>query len=402
MQSWSESQSQSKILNVNIVLILITVSLISISPQVFGDEQIGTIIKEDVVVFEVGKFEDVQVQHVIKSGVWSENNPKFLQILLGEHSNLMVTDEDGDRLSFSYKETSENLKFVQLNQKAASLDLVVTYDLKNFMEKNNGMWEKHLVFPIDVQIFFDDSVGLVFLNERPIELNDAKGINCVGCEIDLKFFDDESVSEKRIEKNGEVFFIEVLSNGNIQEFEINEKLNFLNFNVEGYEQFFVLKIPLKLILNPYEVYFTEYDDESLDQVDKIRKSEFNQNMEYTKISFKTTQNGIVSIVGATQEQHEILLDKIEKRITSQVESEFIEKKAGVPLPLPGTGVDLKGDNVSENNNRQELSFADELMDRNNNSEEDLENNSIVVGIFLFIVIVIVIIIVGIIVKRKKN
>ena len=53
MQSWSESQSQSKILNVNIVLILITVSLISISPQVFGDEQIGTIIKEDVVVFHV-------------------------------------------------------------------------------------------------------------------------------------------------------------------------------------------------------------------------------------------------------------------------------------------------------------------------------------------------------------
>ena len=40
------------------------------------------------------------------------------------------------------------------------------------------------------------------------------------------------------------------------------KLNFIN-------QLYVLKIPVENFLNPYEVYFTEKDDTSLDQIDTI-------------------------------------------------------------------------------------------------------------------------------------
>ena len=41
----------------------------------------------------------------------------------------------------------------------------------------------------------------------------------------------------------------------------------LNFNVKDGEQLFVLKIPVMNFLNPYQVYFTENDDTSLDHID---------------------------------------------------------------------------------------------------------------------------------------
>ena len=387
-------------MDIKVIFVLITIGLVSISPQVFGDEEIGTVVVEDIITFKVGKFEDVEVEHVIKSGAWSQNNPKFLQILLGDHSNLMVTDEDGDRLSFSYKETSENLKFVQLNQKAAGLDLVVTYELKNFMEKNNGMWGKDLVFPTDVVILFENDIELIFVNERPIDVKNVKGINCVGCGMQLKFFDDETATTKKINKFGETLNIEVLSNKNISQFAFNEEINLLNFSVEGDEHLIVLKIPLKLILNPYEVYFTENDDKSLDQIDKIRKTEFYQDDEYVKVSFKTTQDGVVSIVGTTQEQHEMLLDRIEKRISSEVESKDLEEKKGIPLPLPGTGINIEGDE-HETDDNPELSFADDLKNtENDSSSENLENDSTVFGIVVAVAVAITII--GIIIKMKRN
>ena len=69
------------------------------------------------------------------------------------------------------------------------------------------------------------------------------------------------------------------------------------------------KIPLEKFLNPYEVYFTEKDDTSLDQLDKIRKTEFSQDETHVSISFRTNSEGTVSIVGATPEEHQKRLEQ---------------------------------------------------------------------------------------------
>ena len=73
-----------------------------------------------------------------------------------------------------------------------------------------------------------------------------------------------------------------------------------------------MKIPFELFLNPFDVYLTEKDDMDLEQIDKIRKTEFSQDEKYVKLSFKTNMEGTVSIVGATQEAHERKLEQMEK------------------------------------------------------------------------------------------
>lgn len=395
MQRWSKSQFQSKILERKLILIVITLTIISISPQVFAEDVIQSLVKEDNIVFEVGKDADVNVKHIIKSGGWSENNPKFLSILLGDHSNLMVKDEDGDQLSFSYKETSENEKYVQLNQKAAGLDLIVSYDLKEFMKKDNGLWKKHFLFVnIETMIYFDEDVNLIFANSRPINVEEARGINCIGCELKLEFFGDSAfVYTVESEKEDRKLYTDIISNEKISEIQFRKELNLLNFDVDGKDQLFVLKIPLELILNPYEVYFTDKDDAILDQADKIRKSEFYQDEDFVKISFRTIGEGTISVLGATMDEHQKTVEKLEKRKAAEIESSLIEEKKGAALPFPNSMTENKNI-LGENVNEEKLSFGDDLVKKQDVEETDNVTIFVIIGIVVAIII-------GIIVKLKK-
>ena len=88
-----------------VLVIIFSAVLISISPQVFAEEDLdallaeknAVLIEQQQVIFEVGKYSDVQVKHVIETGAWSENRPRVIEVLPGAHSNLTVLDEDGYR-----------------------------------------------------------------------------------------------------------------------------------------------------------------------------------------------------------------------------------------------------------------------------------------------------------------
>ena len=88
---------------------LVSIVMISISPQVFAEEDLdvllkeknGVLIEQQKIIFEVGNHSDAHVKHVIETGAWNEDRPRLIEILPGMHSGLTVTDEDGDRLNFS-------------------------------------------------------------------------------------------------------------------------------------------------------------------------------------------------------------------------------------------------------------------------------------------------------------
>ena len=129
-----------------VLVIIFSIVLISISPQVFAQDDLDSLlaeknavlIEQQEIIFEVGKYSDVQIKHVIETGAWSENMPRVIEILPGAHSNLTVVDEDGDRLGFSYDaETFGDSKYIILNQKLGNYDLIAEYTLYNFMELKN-------------------------------------------------------------------------------------------------------------------------------------------------------------------------------------------------------------------------------------------------------------------------
>ena len=306
MQRCSKFQFQSKILEKKFLFIIFSIVLISVSSQVYAQEDLGLLVEQQEIIFEVGKHSDVHVKHVIETGAWNSDRPRIIEILPGTHSSLTVVDEDGDRLNFSYDgETFEESKYIILNQKLGNYDLIAEYDLDNFMELKDGIWKKDFLFTFDVLVMVEEDMELIFVNSRPVDVTDAKGINCIGCQLTLEYIQDEKISTKQISSSQGEFEIEFLSNKEVFEIEFIEGgTQLLNFDVKNKDQLYVLKIPLENFLNPYDVYFTEKDDTNLDQLDKIRKTEFSQDETHVNLSFRTFSEGTISIVGATPEEHQ--------------------------------------------------------------------------------------------------
>tara|TARA_Y100000590_G_scaffold297820_1_gene335728 strand:+ start:1397 stop:2539 length:1143 start_codon:yes stop_codon:yes gene_type:complete len=376
-----------------ILLVLFIISFISITPQIFAQEDLGLLIEQQTIVFEVGKYSDITVQHIIESGSWGENRPRIIEILPGEHSNLSVKDEDGDRLNFSYdKDTFEESKYIILNQKLGNYDLIAEYTLENFLEFNQGLWTKEIAFSHDVIVKVDDDISMIFVNSRPIDVTDAKGINCVGCYMSLEFLDNEETFF--IDITDLEISIEVLSNGKISNLEFIKEKKLLNFEVEKNNQLFVLKIPFKLILNPFEVYFADKEKSVLEQTDKIRKTEFSQHDTHVYLSFRTFGEGKISILGAPLDDHEKRLDQVAKMKASEVESSIVKEKKGVVVPIPGQGGIPQ--NSLEVEDTPQFSFQDELK------KGPISTNSGLDGTVILIISgVIAAIIIGIIIKLKR-
>ena len=214
----------------------------------------------------------------------------------------------------------------------------------------------------------------------------------------MLFRSDNNSKTKLISFNEKEIPIEVFSNHGISKIDyVYGGSQFLSFNVDNVDQLIVLKIPFELLLNPLNVYFTEKEDTSLDQLDKIRKTEFNQDETHVSVAFRTSSEGVVSVTGATAEEHERVLEQIKKRTQGEIKSDIIEeKKSGIAIPIPGSGQPTNNPSETMISEKEELSFADEL------SKGQTTESSQDYTIILAIIGIIAAIIIGVIVKVKKN
>jgi hypothetical protein len=349
------------------------------------------VIQTDKMIFEIGKNDKVRVQHVVIGDAWSPNEPKLIKMLPGKHSNLELTDEDGDYLRPMgfVGETFGESEYIIAGQKAAiAYDLHASYDLENFLEiSDDGLWTKHFLFPHDVTIYFDKDIEMVFANSRPVDLSEAGGVNCIGCNLKIEFFDETEPIRKTVIRNedkfeeisntGEEFTLEFLTNGEIDDVKFLNELNYFSFNSNKENKLFMLKIPLDLLLSPYHVYVTEFDQKILRESDKIRSTEFKQTDTHANITFRPTSEGIVHVVGSNEIEHEKLLVKLQERLDQ------LEKEESSPVNQNEIVKEESEENLYEN-----------WGDSKTNNDED---NTII----LIIIGIVAAIIVGIVIKLKK-
>ena len=378
-----------------LIFLIISVVLVSTQPIVFGDTEklrdeqknleIGQLISSDNIIFEITKDEKIHVKHVIKFGEWTGTH-KHIELIDGKRTNLKVADEDGDLYGYGINGNSfEESQYVILKQKLAAYDLIVEYDLEDYMILEDNLWSKKINYPFDIQMNFENGIEIVFVNDRPIELSKVKGINCIGCNMMLDFFNDKQIFTEEILHEERSNNLELVSNKEIKNFNAKTGMNIIEFEVEGNDQFVVADIPLEIILNPFDVYLTDVNDNTLDQLEKIRKTEFSQNDNSVKVGFKAKNGGVISIVGASIDEHESLLAKIENR---DLDRDLINNQSS----------------MKENEQKNEMNvvsseeiFSDwENRSKNNNSENDYMLIYVIIGIIIAIGIIVAI------VKLKKN
>ena len=402
MQRWSKFQFQSRMLKSDFILIIALVGLVLVFPQSFAQnedgeekrsismiqqfsaeekrERLGEIIEIDImeqkIRLKVGTDSDVKVSHVIKSGYWLDNEPRMVKILPGIHSEIRVTDEDEDYYPYTWDNTTfENSDYVILQQKLRNYDLIVEYKLENFLQLEDSLWKTDINFPTDVEIIFDENVDIAYINSRPIDISQADGINCIGCQMKLEFLNEKKFFVEEIITEEVENEIKFWSNGEINDFEFNYEIREIYFKIEKDDQLVTLEIPRDVILFPFEVYLTQEDDDILDQIDKIRKTEFDHNEDSVKLSIRPASVGEVSIIGATQDKHDAMFEKT------------IEKQESIENPME----------VVEEPERKVTS--QEIFE---SWEESTETESPDYTIILVIMGIIAAIIIGIIIKIKKN
>ena len=162
--------------------------------------------------------------------------------------------------------------------------------------------------------------------------------------------------------------------------EFNKEINEIYFETEKNNQLITLDIPLSLILYPLSVYLTNGDDDTLDQEDKIRKTEFFHDGNSVKISIKPENIGKISIIGATQDEYQDALSKINERKEQVSESE----RDFAPPQIQEELIEV-----------DETALAFENWKKSSPNDS---NNNVIFGI---VGVISAIIIVGIIIKLKK-
>ena len=171
----------------------------------------------------------------------------------------------------------------------------------------------------------------------------------MGCDIKIEFFDELKPIIKKVFKtetkfeeitnSGEEFILEFLSDGNINNLNFIEELNYLSFSVDQQDQLVLVKIPLDLLLSPYHVYLTELDQEVLLESDQIRKSEYEQTDTHANLSFSAQTEGVIHVVGATEMEHEKLLTKLQNRISQAQSTPETTDPASISALMRATGLD---------------------------------------------------------------
>tara|TARA_B100000029_G_scaffold81329_1_gene72351 strand:+ start:171 stop:1424 length:1254 start_codon:yes stop_codon:yes gene_type:complete len=417
MQKWRKYQFQSKKnLRVKISVISLFTVLLILPSQVFAEQFVDTEdismianfsvekrkalvetiteipIEDQKMAYFIGKNLDVKVRHIIQSGGWGNNDPRIIQVLPGVHTNLDVRDEDGDYYPYLWEEeTFEESQYVILQSKLRGYDLWVEYDLKDFLEFDGKIYSKEIQMPIDVEIFLDEEIEVVYLNSRPVEVTGASGVNCIGCFINLEFLNDEKPVVKNIQLDGKEVDLKIWSNHNVGEVEFNSALygTEIFFTIENEDQIVTLEIPVELSLYPFEVYLTEEGDDILDQEDKIRNTEFSYSEESVKLSIRPMTAGNISIIGSTQDVHEKVIENMRQK-QLEMEKEKLEVEEKLDSEIKTTQEQL----VSESQEVDISTVYENWGDQPNSGE----GNSI---IYIIIALVIAIII-GVIVKIKKN
>ena len=259
---------------------LVILSLIVVIPIADAQISIGQKANQKSVEVSINLEGEVRVKHIIhKSSL-----PTDLELIYGTVSNVSVTNEEGDELLFSMND--DRTLLVQPSNEES----IVEYDLEHALIQTNGVWTWSFRYLETTSFYFPDEAKLIFSNERPVYLDEKKGISCHGCQMVLEY----SINEPKILENvtweDKEFEVEILTHSNIDNFVFDQPTRSISFDVSNENQFVTTIIPLELLWNPYVVFL---DDE------KIFFHEYNNDGTHVWLSLKPETSGIISIIGTT-------------------------------------------------------------------------------------------------------
>jgi hypothetical protein len=268
-----------------IVLTIVISSLPIVSAQItLGEPAIQKLI--EITIDEQG---EVHVLHEVRK------SQKVVQVdtIDGTISNIKVIDVEGNDVEYGTIGI-ENVTGITIFP--SQEDVIIEYDLDDALFYKDGMWVWDYFNEETTTIIFPKGVDLLFVNNSPVLLHDAKGITCYGrsqnaiCSAYIEYVINESTKLTKVQWEDRNFVVGIRTLTEISSFNFSQPTKSMSFNVNEDKQLITLIIPLELLWNPYEVYL---DDQ------KILKREFFSNSTHVWLNIRPENSGTIQIIGTS-------------------------------------------------------------------------------------------------------
>jgi hypothetical protein len=265
------------------IYLSIALLLILSTPLVSAQLTIGDPAKQKLVKVTIGKQGEVHIIHEIEKS----NTPIHLNTINGTLSNLKVHDINGNEIEHGIS-GSGNVTGITIFSSANDVD--VEYDLNDVLIFKNGMWVWDFLYLETTTFILPEGLQLVYVNNTPVMLQDAKGITCHGCQAKIEYSFDEPLNLKEIQWESKKFKVGIITLTEISSFNFDQPSKSISFNVNEDNQLITLIIPRELLWNPYEVYLNDQ---------KILKHEFFSNDTHAWLTIRPHHSGTIQIIGTS-------------------------------------------------------------------------------------------------------
>jgi len=271
-------------MNQKIISTIIIFCLITVIPTAYGQLTLGSEAKQELIELKINPNGEINVKHIVSSSSIPGNVP----LIIGEISNLIVTNDLGEEMnSGTANDTKGNLSVLVLPSKQ---NTIITYNLEN-MKLNNNLFITEISYPKKINVLFDESLELIFVNDNVIFLEDKKGISVNGGgNVEIKFYNDESKIIEKVTWEENEFDVEIITDSEIKDFNFNQPEKSLSFQVNDKNKFVTITMSEELLGGPY---VTLLDDE------KIKHTKFVRDGNIVSLNLKPEATGQVTIIGTT-------------------------------------------------------------------------------------------------------
>ena len=262
---------------------LIALVLISSIPLVSAQISLGDPADQKLVKITIDEQGEVHVLHEIRDS----KNVVQINTIEGTLSNLKVIDIKGNDVEYGTTGLGSTTGITIFSSED---DIIIEYDLDDVLLVKDGMWTWDFLYLQTTTFILPESLDLVYVNNSPVMLQNAKGITCHGCSAIIEYVLDQPTNTNEVQWEDRKFIVGIRSLTDVSSLNFDQPTKSISFDVEEDNQLITLIIPLELLWSPYEVYL---DDQ------KILKHEFFSNQTHAWLNIRPETSGTIQIIGTT-------------------------------------------------------------------------------------------------------
>ena len=265
--------------------IILLIVLVTVIPTVSAQFSLAPQANQKSIEVNLDVSGIIHVKHVISS----TNMPVNVNLFEGTISNLLVTNQNGEKKETSFVDDGYGNKSIMIfptKQKS-----IIEYNLEDRILINDNLANITISYPEEFAVILSDEINLIYLNNNAIFLEEKKGINVNGGgSLNIQYYLNIPIIIKSVQWEEEKFNVEIISDTEINNFNFEQTSKSISFEINEKNKFVTITMPEILLGGPY---VTLLNDE------KIQYGKSIDDDKNISITIKPQSSGQITIIGTT-------------------------------------------------------------------------------------------------------